>query len=406
MNTAQAQSYITEILKESPITFVDLMGRDERVDSFEKIHFFATQGEKYYQWLPEFSQEYRNIGASLSRCIEAIIKDGYDISSQKYLVRNSVTNFIRLGSRDIDVIFPGSLENTGAINVLSIRSIYDNFGIDGLKKYIEIHRNRSSITNALNDEKYRGVAFVYILNSAGVKIPSTAKRDYSANSLNNLARKTIDESIAAITKEKEDYLNYVENTKNETSEYLRKLSEEYESFSAAKQKELEILEKTYEEKIQLSEPVAFMKDRSEEYKRSFRAWTIAAVILSSGLVLLLMWGTSQMVTDGSNMQKIAIFGKELPVYSNIAIIAAVTLVAYIIKNIIKIAMTAKHMEQEYRQKYILTNFFLTISKSDNIGRDTKDRIIMSLFEKADTGLIKYDTSDGSILTSITQSIKK
>ena len=58
------------------------------------------------------------------------------------------------------------------------------------------------------------------------------------------------------------------------------------------------------------------------------------------------------------------------------------------------AISSKHLMEEYKQKYSLTYFYLSLVNNGSIKDEKSQNIILtSLFTKADTGLIKNDNSN-------------
>ena len=83
----------------------------------------------------------------------------------------------------------------------------------------------------------------------------------------------------------------------------------------------------------------------------------------------------------------------MPVYSSIIILSMICLIIYVIRIFIKIMMSSKHLSEEYRQKYVLTYFYLSLVNSGNLAEKLGNIILSLLFTKADTGLIKGDNSN-------------
>ena len=55
-------------------------------------------------------------------------------------------------------------------------------------------------------------------------------------------------------------------------------------------------------------------------------------------------------------------------------------------------ISSKHLSEEYKQKYILTYFYLSLISEGKIDDSLSNAILSRLFTKADTGLIKNDAS--------------
>lgn len=60
-------------------------------------------------------------------------------------------------------------------------------------------------------------------------------------------------------------------------------------------------------------------------------------------------------------------------------------------------MSSKHLETEYKQKYALTYFYLSLINNGNLkDEEVNNKILSLLFSTADTGLIKGETSSSDI----------
>ena len=88
-----------------------------------------------------------------------------------------------------------------------------------------------------------------------------------------------------------------------------------------------------------------------------------------------------------------LFSNEMPIYSSIIILSMVCLIIYVIRIFIKMTISAKHLSEEYRQKYALTYFYLSLVNANKIDEKLGNLILSTLFAKADTGLIKNDSSN-------------
>ena len=134
-------------------------------------------------------------------------------------------------------------------------------------------------------------------------------------------------------------------------------------------------------------------EESEEYKKKAVHWAIAIVAVSIILLVLLGFILSPKIEFGKKIITVNLFSQEMPVYSSIIILAMICLIIYIIRIFIKIMMSSKHLSEEYRQKYVLTYFYLSLVNSGNVDPKLGNIILSILFTKADTGLIKGDSSN-------------
>ncbi len=122
--------------------------------------------------------------------------------------------------------------------------------------------------------------------------------------------------------------------------------------------------------------------------------SISIVVLSILLLILLAIIVSPQVSFNDKLITISVLSKDMPVYSSIILLAMISLVVYILRIFIKMAISSKHLMEEYKQKYSLTYFYLSLVNNGSIKDEKSQNIIStSLFTKADTGLIKNDNSN-------------
>ena len=96
----------------------------------------------------------------------------------------------------------------------------------------------------------------------------------------------------------------------------------------------------------------------------------------------------------------------MPIYSSVIIFSMIALIIYVLKLFIKMAVSSKHLSEEYYQKYSLTYFYLSLLNEGKLEQQHADIILATLFTKADTGLIKNDnSSDTEYITKLFSMMK-
>ena len=146
-----------------------------------------------------------------------------------------------------------------------------------------------------------------------------------------------------------------------------------------------------------------MLEQANKYKNSFYLWSLAILILSIILVILLAIIIHPQVTFNDKLITFNVLSKDVPVYSSIILLAIISLVIYVLRIFIKMATSSKHLMEEYKQKYTLTYFYLSLVNNGNIDDEkAKNIILTSLFTKVDTGLLKNDNSSDNVITILSQ----
>ena len=146
-----------------------------------------------------------------------------------------------------------------------------------------------------------------------------------------------------------------------------------------------------------------MLEQANKYRNSFYCWCGAIIALSCLLLILLAIIVNPQVTFNDKLIVVNVLSKDMPVYSSVILLAMISLVIYVLRIFIKMAISSKHLMEEYKQKYSLTYFYLSLVNNGNI-QDEKSRniILTSLFTKADTGLLKNDNSSDNAATLLSQ----
>ena len=153
------------------------------------------------------------------------------------------------------------------------------------------------------------------------------------------------------------------------------------------------LETFYEKKLQIQEPILFMKKQAVSYQHSFWFWSIFSVFIGVFLIFLLSIVLSPNIYYQDKIVTITLLSEQMSIYTSVILLAMVSLVLYLLRLFIRIATSSKHLAEEYRQKYALTYFYLSLYHNGNIPcKESQNIILASLFTKADTGLLKKDSS--------------
>lgn len=404
----ESEIILTHSLEAQPLTLVDITEKSLTFSKYEELRYYLNSSKALYKaTILEYANIYSELSEKLNETIEEISKNLSTYKNNPHLAVQLLKNKFNISpySNKINTLHPASLRGDGLLDLASLKAIYDTYGLSGAESYIRLCTNPKLLSQYLNDSEKQTIATQFLLKKSGYKSSIPIKRDYSPKTMYELTESGIKETLGSITDQKESFVNFINDKKEEVSSWIINKQQEYDNIKETNDKNIHNLETTYEKKLQLASPVVFMKERCSEYAKSFRLWSLISALLSLLIVIIIVIAVTPAIENTAKILTIKLFNKELPVYSNIAILAIITLLAYLVKTTIKIALSARHMEQEYKQKYILTDFLLTLSKDISIDNNTKNTIILSLFEKADTGLVKYDTSESSVVSALSQIAK-
>lgn len=413
---------IDENMNSNPIVARDLFGNSIVIRSYEQyIHMFSLIKNTFKDKLPEFydrALEYINkMKDFIDKC-----KMYDDIDKLKSYISDHFKEAITGGrynsNIETKIIFIDSLKNDNAKSEEAIIQIYKELGYDNLISYIELLKNPSYFYSYLNDNSKQIVAMHYMLYKTNHHSPNKLQRNTSTQNLYNRMEKNINSSINEIIKEKDSYIDFMNEEKvkfnqwqqdKETNynEWFVNSKNAYDEFMTQSLEKIENLENTYSEKLKVEKPAEFMKKKSVEYANQTKFWIKLDVIVGIILLVLLALIIDPKVEFNENVISINLFSNELPVYSSIIILAMICLIIYILRIMIKMTISSKHLSEEYNQKHILAFFYLSLINAGKMDEKIGQAILTLLFSKVDTGLIKNDSSGEyeSIIKMLTSSGK-
>lgn len=195
-------------------------------------------------------------------------------------------------------------------------------------------------------------------------------------------------------KKYQDYSYKIDETKVKIeSEYLvwfKDVKESFEAFTKVSNDNINTLEATYEELLSLKKPADYWKTRAIELnKEGWIAikWLVALIVLACLVLYSLLWLTPE------GMLK-SFFGNDKTSALRWAIIfiTLISFLAYGIKALTKVAFSSFHLSRDAEERERLTYVYLAMIKDSSIDKEDRHLIMQSLFSRADTGLLKEDSS--------------
>lgn len=285
-----------------------------------------------------------------------------------------------------------------------ILKINDAYGHDeglGAFKYFKKNDNLSS----LNFSSFKGFIAAYELdleNNSAI-FSRTKKELLGINKVNEKYNALISElnsqHVDHLKAANDDLKNHLEETeafKNEKevlfNEWYKKAQKTNTDFDEESRKKILELEEIYEKKLQLQAPAKYWDKKSKEYYRQ-------AVLTRNLLTLIIaIFGglfTAILLISPDWIFKTVFEGNKLSIVRwSIVFIALISLLIFIIKAITKVMFSAFHLARDAEERHTLTFFYLALlnDPKSEIKDEERKLIIQSLFSRADTGLLKGDSS--------------
>jgi hypothetical protein len=213
--------------------------------------------------------------------------------------------------------------------------------------------------------------------------------------------------LANINKKYTDYTNEIDQYKSNKEFLVNSWFDETKSrinnFDETSKTKIEDLEKTYSEKLKLSAPAQYWKARSEKlYKEGQVAmgWLIVLVTVACVLIYILLWQTPEgMLTN------IFYGDKSKAIRWSIVFITFISFLAVAFRMLSKLMFSAFHLSRDAEEREQLSYFYLALIKEGAVEKEDRLLIMQSLFSRADSGLLKDDSSPtmpGGMLDKIVQ----
>lgn len=177
--------------------------------------------------------------------------------------------------------------------------------------------------------------------------------------------------------------------KEQIDTWFESTKEKIETFDNSSQENILNLEKTYEEKLRLSKPADYWNKRALKLKDEgwLALWWLVGLIVFACLTLYcLLWLTPE------GMLLSFISGNASALKWSIIYVTFVSFLAVGIRAVSKVMFSAFHLSRDAEEREQLTYLYLALNKDATIDKEDKNLIIQSLFSRADTGLLREDSS--------------
>lgn len=193
----------------------------------------------------------------------------------------------------------------------------------------------------------------------------------------------------------ENYVKKIDDLKTEKEDLFNTWFEDtkknkWQNWYEPSVKKITELENTYKEKLKLEEPAKYWAERANKLKRQGKfslGILICLVILICIFLGLILWNPPEIFRTSilSNDKSTAI--KWILIYATL-----LSFLAYTVRALSKIMFSSFHLARDCEERHTLTYFYLSLLKDSKVNDNDRQLIMQSLFSRADTGLLKEDSS--------------
>ncbi len=376
-----------------------------------ELHFFNKDFNKYYKSLNslvDFLKKENNFwskfnSGNLNSTRAKYVNLNNQINtlvSQLNAESISMDQAIRNYRQHIQVFNQNSHQNFVSKSEISkrINYLFDNKGnqyAEGFYKFIV-----TTNINANNQKELFGAIDAYRLMNKWVDEDELSNIHTQFDS--NLIQYTekIDELDSKYIEMFDDndkkYKEMIESTsefKNQSETSINKFLED----GADKLKNIELL---YVENMRLKGPAEYWKKLEKDYYDNGKKWMKWAVGFTSVLVVYL----TLVLYNIPSLLDIEVSLYDLDSLRGTIIFAlSVSMLIYIIRLFVKLSMSGYHLARDAKERYQLSHVYLSLINDNAIDEKDRSIVLQSLFSRADTGLLKGDSSP-TIPDSITKQL--
>ena len=303
-----------------------------------------------------------------------------EYSANDYL--NRVLN--NLGYKRFPLVFSETQIGKFIMEQYSISYQYANAAIEYLFNI------SNSLSNISNKEYFEGILEAYKYKNQ--EIAFTKLEDNFDESILNIKEKIIKTHDNLYRVSQEYHQNLIESYNDfsgDISSWRDTIKSEVESYLNEKRSTFKDLEISYKEKLKLEAPIDYWDKLCNEYNEKGKIWTNVAIITSVVMIILLMIilykvpSQLNVTLDSFSFQSLR---------ATLILALLVSIGVYLIRLFTKLALSAYHLSRDAKERYQLTYVYLSLINEGKISDQDRTIVLQALFSRADTGLLKGDSS--------------
>lgn len=190
-----------------------------------------------------------------------------------------------------------------------------------------------------------------------------------------------------------EHFETVEKLKEEKNKnfdiWFKDTDNKFDNFYSLAQESIINNEELYREKLRLEAPAKYWKDRAIKLKNEsddYLNWLIKTSIYGALILFIIL------IALGNNFYSHIFSDHILGIKWSLILITIISIVAFIIRLLARLYMSSLHLSRDAEEREQLTHFYLSLKKDTSIEPEERQLILQSLFSRADTGLLKEDSS--------------
>lgn len=355
------------------------------------------------QELNESKNYFKTFKSKIENFVKAVVKQNQD-QYNYYWSNNESRNFINSNNLIFEFDKP---ETTFLIDIFNNEREYY------LGAFYYFTNQMSNIFNKKENFIGASMANDFIRKESSLKY---SRKDVEQKAFQNLKKEfqdTINEASSTVidhlknTNDKyEEYVNSIEQQKTEKDlafqEWFTSSKKSFEDFSKISNKKIEELEKLYREKLVLEAPADYWEKRANSLRVNGQ-WWLGALIFVTLVGVMLLYSLLKSIGSGDFETMFKSTGASIK--WSIVLITLISFLAFLIRTFTKLVFSSFHLSRDAQERKQLTIVYLALKENNAVSDADRSIILQSLFSRADTGLLKEDSSP-TMPTSIIEKVVK
>jgi ElaB/YqjD/DUF883 family membrane-anchored ribosome-binding protein len=208
------------------------------------------------------------------------------------------------------------------------------------------------------------------------------------------SEKQLTEHLSNARKNFQEYVNIIDAFKADKeklfSSWFETSQRDFGKFKQDAEKKIEDLEKTYEELLRLKKPAEYWNLRAQELKKQgwkSLYWLIGIIAFACATLYFLLW-----LTPEGMLKSFFNDDKSLAIRWSIIFVTFISFLVVGIRALMKVTFSSFHLARDAEERERLTYVYLAMIKDSSIDKEDRLLVMQSLFSRAETGLLKDDSS--------------
>lgn len=177
--------------------------------------------------------------------------------------------------------------------------------------------------------------------------------------------------------------------KKEYDDWYNTTKETLSELCSSSERKIKDLEETYQQKLRLQKPAEYWKKRANEMRErgnNARKWLIGLIVFSAiALITYIVIAPKRIIPN-------VIDGDSDAMKWLLVSITIISFLAYGIRSLNKLMFSAYHLARDAEEREQLTHVYLALHNDNKVDESERSIVLQALFSRADTGLLKEDSS--------------